>query len=83
MTEPVNRLYRLRDDARVAGVCGGLGEYLSVDPVVIRLVWVVTTCFTGIVPGLLAYALAWAVVPLEPELPIAHPAVDQPHDSPA
>jgi phage shock protein PspC (stress-responsive transcriptional regulator) len=48
----------------LGGICGGLGDYLDVDPVVIRLVWVVLTLFTwGI--GLLAYCIAWIIVPEE------------------
>jgi len=40
MTENVKKLYRSREDRMIAGVCGGLGEYLNVDPTLIRLVFV-------------------------------------------
>ena len=47
MSEPFKRLYRSTIEARLAGVCGGIGLYLRVDPVVIRLLWVAITCFTA------------------------------------
>jgi phage shock protein PspC (stress-responsive transcriptional regulator) len=60
----MKRLYRSKTRRMLGGICGGLGDYLDVDPVVIRLVWVVLTLFTwGI--GLLAYGIAWIIVPEE------------------
>ena len=56
------RLYLSRDK-KIAGVCGGIAEYLGVDPTWVRLVWVLVTVFTALVPGILAYLLAWAVIP--------------------
>ena len=47
----------------IAGVCGGIGEYFNVDPVAIRLLWVLLTAFSGLFPGLLAYLIAWLVIP--------------------
>jgi phage shock protein PspC (stress-responsive transcriptional regulator) len=50
----------------LGGVCGGLGEHLDVDPIVIRLVWIVLTLFSlGI--GIIAYIIAWIIVPEEEE----------------
>jgi len=54
MRSDVKKLYRCVDEGRVAGICAGLGEYVSIDPVVIRLGWVAVTVMTGIVPGALA-----------------------------
>jgi len=48
-----------------AGICGGLGEYFNIDPVVIRLLWLVIVIFTGIVPGILTYIIATFIVPKE------------------
>ncbi len=45
------------------GVCGGVGEFLNLDPVVTRVIWIVITVFTGFVPGLVAYLLAALVMP--------------------
>ena len=60
------KLIRSRSDRRIAGVCGGLGEYLGVDTTVVRLIWFFVTFVSGIVPGILVYVLAWIIVPEEP-----------------
>ena len=75
------RLYRSRSERKIAGLCGGLGEYFGVDPVAIRLLWVVLTFFTGVVPGVLAYIVAWLVVPEAHASRSAAPAVDRPEGS--
>ena len=58
------RLYRSLKDRMVAGVCGGLAEYLQVDPTLIRLAFVFFTLWAG--GGILAYIIAWIVIPEEP-----------------
>ena len=66
-TPPIQkRLMRSSVDSKIAGVCGGIAEYMDVDSTVVRLVWVLITFFTGIVPGLLAYLVAWLVMPEAP-----------------
>jgi len=57
------KLFRSTKNKMVAGVCGGIGEFFNIDPTVIRLLWVVFTIFTGIVGGLLAYIVAWIIIP--------------------
>jgi phage shock protein PspC (stress-responsive transcriptional regulator) len=48
----------------LGGICGGLGDYLDVDPTIIRVVWAVLTLITvGI--GILAYLVAWVIIPEE------------------
>jgi phage shock protein C len=74
MAQEFRRLYRSRDEARLAGVAAGLGLYFGIDPVIVRLAWVVATCATGFLPGILAYLLAWVVVPREPLPPLAQAA---------
>jgi phage shock protein C len=59
------RLYRSRDDKMLGGVCGGLGEYLDVDPTLIRVLWVVVTVL-GAGTGLIAYIILWFLIPVEP-----------------
>jgi phage shock protein C len=59
------RLYRSLTDRKVAGVCGGIAEYFGVDPVLIRLLWIFFTLAAG--GGVLAYIIAWLVVPEAPE----------------
>ena len=58
-----SKLYRSRSQKMIAGVSGGLGEYFDVDPVLIRLLFVVTAFISGV--GILAYIVLWIVVPFE------------------
>jgi len=60
------KLYRSRTDQMIAGVCGGLGRYLGIDPTLIRLAFVLLLLF-GIGSGLLVYLVMMLLVPLEPE----------------
>lgn len=57
------RLTRPRDDRVIAGVCGGIGRYFGVDPVLVRVAAVVFVLLAG--TGLLAYLIAWIVIPEE------------------
>ena len=58
------RLYRSSTDKKLAGVCGGIAEWLDVDPTIIRLGWVLCTLFVG--AGILAYLIAILVMPNPP-----------------
>ena len=62
--KPVKRLYRSGKDKLLGGVCGGVGEYLGVDPVLIRLLWVIAALGWG--TGILAYIIAWIIIPRNP-----------------
>jgi phage shock protein C len=66
MIETEQRLCRSRDDSIVLGVCGGIGRYVGIDPVAVRVVWIVVTFLTAIVPMVLAYLAAAVVMPGEP-----------------
>jgi phage shock protein C len=55
------RLYRSKRNRMIGGVCGGIGEYLNVDPTFIRLLWILFTFAYG--SGVLAYIIAWIVIP--------------------
>src|SRR5262245_41386382 len=55
------RLMRSRTEVIVAGVCGGLAEYFAIDPVIVRLIFVLVTLTSGI--GLLVYPVLWLVMP--------------------
>jgi len=57
------KLLRSRKNKVIAGVCSGIGKYFDIDPVVIRLLWVVLTIFTGFFMGILAYIIAWVIIP--------------------
>ncbi|MES2006917.1 MAG: PspC domain-containing protein [Patescibacteria group bacterium] len=59
-------LFRSEKNRICAGICGGLGEYFNIDPALLRLVWILTVIFTGVIPGLVAYFIAILVIPLAP-----------------
>ncbi|MGC1182502.1 PspC domain-containing protein [Legionella sp.] len=58
------RLWRSRRDRKIAGVCGGIGEYFKVDPTWIRITFIIFLLLGG--SALLIYVLMWILVPLEP-----------------
>ena len=60
------KLYRSRQNRSICGVCGGLAEYADVDATLVRVVWVLVTLFTGIVPCIIVYFVMCIVVPKEP-----------------
>jgi len=55
------RLYRSNTNKVISGVCGGLGEYFGVDPILVRVVAVVLVLATGV--AVVAYIAAWIIVP--------------------
>ena len=62
MYTPTQRLMRSRTDKMIAGVAGGIAQYLAIDPVIVRLAFV-ALCFTGV--GVLLYPVLWLVMPVE------------------
>src|SRR5207253_7393451 len=60
---PPRLLRRSREDRVIAGVCGGLGRYLGVDPILLRVALVVLAIGGGV--GFLIYGVAWLVIPKE------------------
>lgn len=62
------KLYRSRVSKTIAGVCGGLAEYLNMDPTIVRVLWVLLS-FWG--PGLIAYIIMACIIPEAPEQPEA------------
>jgi len=69
-TKP-KRLYRSSTNRILGGVCGGLGEYFDLDPNIIRLLWVVFTLISA-GAGILAYLIAWILLPERSTGSIAH-----------
>jgi len=59
----MKRLYRSEKNKVFAGIIGGIGEYFEVDPVILRILWLLIVVFTGFFPGLLAYIIAIFLVP--------------------
>lgn len=64
MANQQRRLYRSQTNKFIAGVCGGIGEYLNVDVTIIRLVWVLLTLLGG--SGIIAYIIAYFIIPVQP-----------------
>lgn len=57
----MKRLYRSRSNAVLGGVCGGIADYFSIDPTIVRLVWLITVFMGG--AGILVYLVAWIIIP--------------------
>jgi len=58
-------------DSRIAGVCGGVAEYLDTDSTIVRLIWVLAVLFPAtLLPAFVGYFLAWIIVPRAP-LPVS------------
>ncbi len=55
------KLYRSRENKMLAGVCGGIAEYMELDPTIVRLAWVIAVFGAGF--GVLAYLIAWIIMP--------------------
>lgn len=61
----MSKLYRSRSQRMIAGICGGLGEHLHMDPTVVRLLYVIISILT-VFPGFIFYIAAWLIIPEEP-----------------
>ena len=73
-------LSRVRD-GKIAGVCGGVARHLDMDVTLVRILWLLAAIFPP-VPGIIAYIVCWAVMPMDPPPAAAHsnsvtPAVPQ------
>ena len=62
------RLFRLTHDKKIAGICAGLARYANVDVTLMRLLVIAVSCFTGFVPGVIAYILGWIIMPVDTEV---------------
>ncbi len=47
----------------IAGVCGGLAEFIGWDPTLVRLLYVLLSIFSAAFPGIIVYIIAWFVIP--------------------
>ena len=61
--ETCKRLFRSRKDRVFGGVCGGIGNYIGVDPTIIRLIWMFFLFAAGM--GFFIYLVSWLLIPLE------------------
>ena len=56
-------LVRSRRNSMIAGVCGGLAEWLGWDPTVVRILYVVVSVLSVAFPGTVAYIILWVLMP--------------------
>ncbi len=59
----MKKLYRSRKDSKIAGICGGVGELLDVDPTVVRLATVFAALLTAVLPFVVVYIVGWIIIP--------------------
>ncbi len=64
-----NRLYRSRRDRLIAGVCGGLGAYFGIDPVLVRVLFAILAVSGA--AGVVLYLVLWIIIPIEGRAGIA------------
>jgi len=57
------RLFRSRKERVFGGICGGIGNFIGIDPVIIRLIWLGFSFIAGV--GIAIYILSWIIIPLE------------------
>lgn len=62
--KPYRRIWRSRTDRKIAGVCGGLADYFKMDPLWIRIIFVVFFLAGG--AAFIVYIIMWLLIPLEP-----------------
>ncbi|PKP59190.1 MAG: PspC domain-containing protein [Candidatus Altiarchaeales archaeon HGW-Altiarchaeales-1] len=60
----IKRIYRSKKDKAIAGVCGGMAEYLNTDPTIIRIFWAASLFASGF--GIVAYVLCRIIIPANP-----------------
>jgi phage shock protein C len=66
------RLTRLCAERKIGGVCAGLANYLDLDVSLVRILWFFITLACGVFPGVIAYILAWIIIPETPLLLPVH-----------
>jgi phage shock protein C len=62
-------LRRSRSNRMIAGVVGGLAKYFGIDPTLARVLYVVGSIVSAAFPGILVYALLWAIIPQDGSAP--------------
>ena len=59
-------IYRSRNNAMIAGVCGGLAEWLDWSPAWVRLLYILISILSAAFPGIIVYIILWIVMPKAP-----------------
>ena len=57
------KLYRSSTNKTIAGVCGGIAQYLNIDPTIVRVIWALVSLSGA---GLLAYLICALIIPEKP-----------------
>ena len=58
----MKRLHRNKQDGKIAGICSGIGDYFDIDPVIVRLLFLLALFLGG---GLIVYIIAWIIIPVK------------------
>lgn len=61
----MKKLYRIQEGRKLAGVCGGVAEYLNIGPTVVRVIWALCCLWGGM--GIVAYILCAVIMPEKPD----------------
>lgn len=62
---PSRSLRRSRTNKMIAGVMGGIGRHYDIDPVKLRIIFVLVSIFSAAFPGIIVYLILWVLIPLE------------------
>ena len=63
----MRKLYLSKNDVKIFGICGGIGESYDLDPTLVRLAVVFATIITGVVPLVVTYIIARMIIPFKPD----------------
>ena len=69
----MKKLYLSKTDKKMAGVAGGLAEFFEVDSTLVRLILVFIALITAVAPMIIAYLIAWLIIPRRKEGPSSEP----------
>jgi phage shock protein C len=64
----MKRLVLSQTDKKLTGLCGGIAQYVDIDPTVVRLIVLTVIIMSGVLPGMLVYIIASAITPKEGEV---------------
>lgn len=59
----MKKLRRSRKERMIAGVCGGLADYFSMDPTLVRILYILVSILSVAFPGILVYIILWLIIP--------------------
>ena len=62
----MKRLYLSKNERKIIGICGGIGETYDIDPTLIRLALVFFCLATAVLPVVITYVIGWIVIPQKP-----------------